>query len=166
MKLRIDHEEDKLEFKEKDKKVKLIESKGGHLIAQLELVGKWEDKDAIYLVENENEVDSEKAIRKIYKILNHKSKEQMHYAFRNAGKMNEEIRKKIDEVVDKCEICKKNSHSVALPKATDFNSKVVIDLKIAGDNYILWMVCACTRFIQGRVMKDENPESIIKALHR
>ena len=53
-KLRIDHEEDKLEFKEKDKKVKLIESKGGHLIAQLVLVGKWENKDAIYLVENEN----------------------------------------------------------------------------------------------------------------
>ena len=101
-KLRIDHEEDKLEFKEKDKKVKLIESKGGHLIAQLELVGKWEDKDAIYLVENENEVNSEKVIRKIHKILNHKSKEQMHYAFRNAGKLNEEIRKKIDEVVDKC----------------------------------------------------------------
>ena len=37
-KLRIDHEEDKLEFNKKDKKVKLIESKGGNLIAQLELV--------------------------------------------------------------------------------------------------------------------------------
>lgn len=32
LKLRIDHEDDKLEFKEKDKKVKLIESKRGHLI--------------------------------------------------------------------------------------------------------------------------------------
>ena len=30
-KLRIDHEEDKFEFKEKDKKVKLNKSKGGHL---------------------------------------------------------------------------------------------------------------------------------------
>ena len=37
-KLRIDHEEDKLEFKGKDRNVKLIESKGGHLLAQLELV--------------------------------------------------------------------------------------------------------------------------------
>ena len=45
-KLMIDHEEDKLEFNKKDKKVKLIESKGGNLIAQLELV-KMEDKDAI-----------------------------------------------------------------------------------------------------------------------
>ena len=28
------------------------------------------------------------------------------------------------------------------------------------------MVCACTGFIQGRVLKDKNPESIIEALHR
>ena len=76
----------------------------------------------------------------------------MHNAFRNAGKLNEEIRKKIDEIVDKCEICKMNGCStskptVAIPKATDFNSMVAIDLKIVGDKYILWMVCACTRFI-------------------
>ena len=95
-KLRIDHDEDKLEFKGKDKNVKLTESKGGHLLAQLELVGKWEDKDAIYLVENEDEVNSDKTMQKINKILNHKSEEQMHYAFRNAGKLNEETRKKID----------------------------------------------------------------------
>ena len=77
-KLRIDHEEDKLAFNEKDKNVKLVESKGGHLIAQLELIGKWEDKDAVYWVENEDQVNSKKAIRKIHKILNHKSKEQKH----------------------------------------------------------------------------------------
>ena len=142
-KLRIDHEGDKLEFKEKDKKVRLIESKGGHLIAQLELVGKWEDKDAIYLVEKEDEVKSDKAIKKIHKTLNHKSKEQMIYAYRNAGKLNEEIRKKINEVVEKCEICEKNSTSkskpaVAIPKATEFNSIVAIDLKIIEDKYIYY----------------------------
>ena len=36
----------------------------------------------------------------------------MHNAFRTAGKLNEEIRKKIDEVVDRCEICKNNGHSI------------------------------------------------------
>ena len=112
------------------------------MLAQLELVGLWGNKHAIYLVENEDDVSSNKAIRKIHKILNCKSKEQMHYAYRNAGKLNEETRKKIDEVVDKCEICKKNGHSksksaVAIPKATEFNSTVSIDLKIVGDRYIL-----------------------------
>ena len=28
------------------------------------------------------------------------------------------------------------------------------------------MVCACIRFIQGRVLNYKNPESIIKAIHR
>ena len=107
----LDFEEDKLEFKGKEKNVNLIESKGGHLLAQLEVVGTWKNKDAIYLVDNEDDVSSDKAIWKIHKILNHKSKEQMHYVFRNAGKLNEETRKKIDEVVDKCEICKKNGAS-------------------------------------------------------
>ena len=48
------------------------------------------------MIEDEEEVSSDKAIRKFHKILNHKSKEQMHYAYRNAGKLNEETRKKID----------------------------------------------------------------------
>ena len=60
------------------------------MLVQLELVGTWKNKDAIYLVENEDDVSSDKTIQKIHKILNHKSKEQMHYAYRNAGKLNEE----------------------------------------------------------------------------
>ena len=107
------------------------------------------------MVDNEDDVSSDKAMRKIHKILNHKSKEQMHYAYRKAGKVNEETRKKIDEGVDKCAICKKNSCSkskptVAISKATDFSSIVSVDLKIFRDKYILLMVCACTRFIQGK----------------
>ena len=43
----LDFEEDKLEFKGKEKNVNLIESKGGHLLAQLEIVGTWQNKDAI-----------------------------------------------------------------------------------------------------------------------
>ena len=35
-----------------------------------------------------------------------------------------------------------------------------------GDKYILWIVCTCTRFIQGGVLNDKKPESIVKALHR
>ena len=105
------------------------------------------------MVENEDEVCSDKAIRKIHKILNHKSKEQMHYAYRNAGKLNEETRKEIDEVVDKCDICKKNVCSkpkptAPIPKSTDFKSTVSIGLKIVGDKYLLCMVCTCTRFIK------------------
>ena len=87
------------------------------------------------------------------------------------GKLDEGIRKRIHDIVDKCEICKKNNKSkpkaaVVIPKATEFNAIVAMDLTVMGDKYISWMVCACTRFIQGRVLKDKNPESIVKVLHR
>ena len=69
-----------------------------------------------------------------------------------------------------CKICKKNKISnskplVAIPRATDFNSVVAVDLKIVGNENILWMVCAFTRFIKGIVIKDKNPETIITGKH-
>ena len=95
----LDLPRDRIIFEGKGKKVETAESKGGHLVVNLELVGKQEDSDAIYLVEKEGDVRSDQAIKKIHKALNHKSKEQMIYAYRNAGKLDEEIRKKINEVV-------------------------------------------------------------------
>ena len=86
----------------------LTVSEGGHLLANLELVSKWNNDEAVYLVKTEKEVTSFKAVKKIHKVLNHKKKEQMYYAYMNAGKYNEDIKKTIDEVVEKCEICKKN----------------------------------------------------------
>ena len=99
------------------------------------------------MVENENEVDSEEAIRKINKILNHKSKEQLNYAYRNAGKMTPQVRKWIDKVVRTCKVCKRNKKSnskpsVVITRATDFNSIVAVDLKIVGNENIFWTVCA------------------------
>ena len=65
-------------------------------------------------------------IKNIHKISNHKSKEQMKYAFRNAGNLDEETKKKFNDIVERCEYCKTNRKSkskprVAIPKATDFN---------------------------------------------
>ena len=51
----IDVPDDKIVFKEKGMKVGTVESKGGHSVVNLELVGKWKDSDAIYLVEKEDE---------------------------------------------------------------------------------------------------------------
>ena len=103
----LDFAEQKLGFKEQEKNVVLV--KGSHLLAKLELVGRWKDKDAVFLVEKEKDVQSFKTVQKIHKILNHKQKEQMYYAYRNAGKLNKETKKLIDKVVEKCGICKKNS---------------------------------------------------------
>ena len=128
-------------------------------MAKLELVGTWKEDDAVNLVEREVDVSSDGAVKKIHKILNHKSKEQMYYAYRNAEKLSEETKKMIDAVVDKCEICKKNvcskpKPSVAISRSTDFNSVVAVDFKVVADVYILWMICTFTKFIRGIVLKN------------
>ena len=135
----MDMEEDKFEFKEQGKIVKLKESEGGHQIVKLEQVGNDFDEESVnFLKEEDDAVVSESAVRKIHKILNHKSKEKMNYAYSNAGKMTPEARKWIDGVVRTCKICKKNKKSnpkptVTISRATYFNSVVAIDLKIVGN---------------------------------
>ena len=61
-----------------------MESSSGHMVVNLELVGEWENNEAIYLVEKEDDVKSKKAIKRIHKNLNHKSKKKMIYAYINA----------------------------------------------------------------------------------
>ena len=56
-----------MELKEKKKRVKLVMSNGGHLIVKLKKVGKWNDKNSIYLVKKEVDVISRKAIEKSYR---------------------------------------------------------------------------------------------------
>ena len=170
LKTTLDFSEDRLEFKEKGKSVNLKMSEGGHMIAKLEIVGEWKNEDVIYLVKSEKDVSSRNAVTRIHKILNHKKKDQMYFAYRNAGKLDSSTRKVIDEVVDNCDICKKNARSkskpsVAIPRVADFNSVVAVDLKTMGNNNILWMICSFTKFIKGFVIRDKLPESIIKGLH-
>ena len=143
----LDFAEDKLDFKEKNKSVNLRVSEGGHMLAKLELVRRWNNDDAVFLVKKEENVSNFKAVKKIHKILNHKQKEQMYYAYRNARRMNDETKKVIDDVVDKCEVCKKRNRSkskpsVAISRVSDFNSVVSLDLKAMEEKHILWMICA------------------------
>ena len=86
----MDFEDDKMEFKEQEKNVDLADSEGGHHLVRLELVGTWKD---IFLVKNKEDVTGENPVKKIHKILNHKSMEQMCYAYRNAGKLDTEVKK-------------------------------------------------------------------------
>ena len=73
-------------------------------------------------------------------------------AYRNSNKLMDDVWKKIKDVIEHCNVCKKFSRSlgrpkVALPKVMDFNKIVSLDLKQFGQKYVLWMVCTFTRFI-------------------
>ena len=93
----------------------------------------------------------------------------MEFAFRNAGRLDSQISKMEKEVVEGCNICQKNARSrskpsVAIPRATDFNSIVTLDLKEMGKKYILWMVDAFSRMLAGVVLKDKKAETILEKL--
>merc|ERR1712030_136912 len=138
----LDFEEEKLGFKDVNKMVQL--TRQSHLVVKLQLVGTWNEDEAVFLVQQEKDIKSLTAVEAIHRKLNHKSKEQMLYAFRNAGKLDTDTRKNIERVLEECEICRKNKRSaskpaVAIPRATDFNSVVSLDLKSMAGKHILWM---------------------------
>ena len=154
-------ENNRLEFTNNGKRVSLELFEGGHMLVNLEKVGEWTDEESIYYVRKETDVKTRKAVSKIHRILNHKREEQIEFAYRYAGKLDTETWRLIKEVVENCEICKKNGRSksrpsVAIPRATDFNSVVTLDLKQFGNTNVLWMVCAFTKLIKGVVLKDKS----------
>merc|ERR1712074_38608 len=120
----LDFEDEKLGFKEANKMVQL--TRQSHLVVKLQLVGTWNEDEAVFLVQQEKDIKSSTAVEAIHRKLNHKSKEQMLYAFKNAGKLDTETRKNIESVIEKCEICKKNKMCLS---PTVLRSSDTIELK-------------------------------------
>ena len=79
------------------------------MLINLEKVGEWTDKESVYYVKKESDVNTRKAVSKIYRILNQKKEEHMGYVHINARKLDSEIRKIIKEIVESCEICEKDA---------------------------------------------------------
>ena len=120
-------------------------------------------------IENNDIGTNKKSIEKLHRVLNHKGVKNMEFTFRNAGRLDPQLSKLIKKVVEECSICQKNSRSrskplVAIPRATDFNSIVTLDLKELDKKYILWIVCTFTRMMIGVVLKDKKAETILKRL--
>jgi hypothetical protein len=54
---------------------------------------------------------------------------------------------------------------VAIPKVTDFNQIITLDLNQFGDVNVLCPICSFTRFCQGVVFKDKSAPSIVEAIN-
>ena len=110
-----------------------------------------------------------KAIRKVHEVNQHKGKEQLLSAYRNAGLMSPDLINMINCVVNDCRVCQKLQKSVVRPrvsllKARSFNEIVTLDLKEFGNKYILWMIESFMRFIQGKLLNIKKADTIIQAL--
>ena len=101
-----------------------------------------QDVPVLFLKDREGDLCSYKAVRKVHKINQHKRKEQMIAAYRNAGWMSPVLVTVINRVVNDCWVCQKFEKSivwptVTLPKSISFNEIVTLDLKEFGSKYLL-----------------------------
>merc|ERR1712112_399306 len=150
------------------KKLRLITTSGNHMAIAIEKSNLKEEQ--IFFTEENEELNTFKAIKKVHEVTNHKSAEKLIKHYKTANLIGPNTIKTIKKVVQECKICQKFSKSmvkpkIALPVATSFNEIVTLDLKQFGDRYVLWCVDACTRFIQGKLLENKQAETIIDALN-
>lgn len=82
---------------------------------------------------------------------------------------NEELKKEIDEVTNKCSICMRFKQSpprpvVDMPMATRFNETIAIDIKYYSGKPILYMIDSLTRFSASSVLTSNRSKSVIDSI--
>ena len=150
-------------FDETKKRVYLQIGEGGHQLKK-KTWGEIGHEETVLYIEKNGIGANKKEIEKLHRVLNHKGVRNMEFAFRNAGRLDLQMIKMIKEVVDGCSICQNNSRlrskpSVAIQRATDFNSIMTLYLKVMGKKYVSRIVCAFSRMLVRVVLKDKKTET-------
>ena len=165
----IDMEMEEMIFRTFDVSVKLNRNVGGHMTVPLGKIKVWSTAETVLYINAENESCSYEKIQKVHVNTNHKSEENLLHAYKQANLLTDSVRKSIKKVCNNCLVCQKYKKSqvkpkVALPKVTDFNQVVTLDLKQFGDKYVLWAVDSFTRFIQGTVLRNKQADTVMDAI--
>ena len=116
-----------------------------------------------------DEVGTFAKVKKVHENTNHKTEENLIHAYKEGNYLNDEVRKVIKRVCENCKVCQKFQKSqskpkIALPKVTDFNQVVTLDLKQFDGKNVLWVVDSFTRFIQGIAIPNKKAETVLDAL--
>ena len=167
----------KLDFSEKtitiDDKIKMklkVNSKGHYTVDMFN--NEAEIMKICETLFNQNDAEEmSKILEKIHKVTAHKSAEQMVRFVRNSKLYNKNCDKLIQEIVSNCKVCQTFRKSqerpkVSMPKSTEINSVVSLDLKelFSEKKYILYLTCETSHYIRGKVISDKKPETIISAI--
>ena len=75
------------------------------------------------------------------------------------------------EVLNECDVFEKTEKShpksvVGVPRATDFNTIITLDLKEMGKSDILWMVWTFIKMIKGVLIRDKKAHTIMDGIYR
>merc|ERR1712082_40186 len=93
-------------------KFRTISTVGKHLVLEIEK-GDLVQEQILFTEENED-MNTFKAIKKVHEVTNHKSAEQLLKHYRRTDLIGPETVKTIKRVVRDCKICKKFGKSMAL----------------------------------------------------
>merc|ERR1712240_115741 len=169
-KSKIDTENNVLETKIDGKRndFRMIGTGGNHVALEIEK-GELKEEQIFFTKENED-LNTFKAIRKVYEVTNHKSAEQLLKHYRRAYLIGPDTVKTIKRVVRDCKICQKFGKSMvkpktALPNASLFNEVVTLDLKQFGNKHVLWCIDSFTRFIQGKLLRNKKADTVLNTIN-
>ena len=161
--------EDKVKMFNED--VDIHYSSNGHYAVRIlpEKVCNFNDIEHVLIFENDDSIKNKKAkLIKLHKQFGHASSNNLKSLIKNAGYLNDEISNLTDEVSLNCDICKQYKKVspgpvVRLPRATDFNQSVAMDLHYTDKN--LWyfhMIDKFSRYSNAVIIKSKQPAVIIQ----
>ena len=106
---------------------------------------------------------------KLHKVLAHATAERIYKLACKANGPDLDLKKKLIEVVDNCEVCQKMRRppprpKVCLPLSSRFNEVVAMDIKYINSTPVLHLIDTFTRFSMGCVMTSKSAPAIIEAI--
>ena len=154
------------------------------LVAIVAIVASWRnniehDKDDVIrevMLVKSDEFSLEK-MNKIHKMFGHPSAEKLKILLKDSGIRETKIMNMIDKVSKKCKICcrfkrKESRPKTCLARSRSLNEVVSLDLKPVttilnkeeDKRQILYMIDEFSRFINAIVIKNKEPESVVKGV--
>ena len=146
-------------------------SSNGHYAVRIlpEKVFNFNDIEHVLIFENDDSIKKKKEkLIKLHKQFGHASSNNLKSLIKNAGYLNDEISNLIDEISLNCDICKQYKKVsprpvVGLPRATDFNQSVAMDLHYIDKNlWYFYMIDEFSQYSNAVIIKSKQPAVIIQ----
>ena len=154
-----------------DEDINVCMSTNGHYAVNIlpDKVCNFNSINHCLIFENDDDINKKRSkLLKLHKQFGHASSNNLKSLLKNAGLLTTEISKLVDEINLKCVICKTHKKPsprpvVSLPRATNFNQTVAMDLHSLDKNiWYFHMIDEFSRFSNAAIIKSKQPEIIIK----
>ena len=152
---------------------KVSTTSAGHMIMDLidqNEADVMQELYAVNLLESDRRTQR-RMLDKIHRQFGHRTKPIFVSLLKDTNNWLPEFSGMLDKIIDNCEGCimKKKTParpSVALPRATDFNEILSMDLKIWEGKYILYMIDSFSRYTVATVITRKRPNDVVDAIFK